>query len=319
MEEKINNILLLSTDILTYSREIDKNDRESINNFLKILNDFEHYSIQESDIDKLEPFINKITDMDEEINQEDFKKNFIELINSITSQSGFKKEDDNEIQDLKNKINELEKIVQKQESTVSEIDDVSKFYENIHENMLSLNQKLEDVDTKEKILQNIKDYTENKIAKNNFDLLSSGFSTILSSKKGELGNLASTLIFFGILILAIPLLIMASNFYNWRLLLHVSSIISLVTIELFIIYYFKIFLHNYNELKEQILQIDNKQALLGFISNYLKFKDMNSITDNSIEKLEEIIFSKITPDLKQSPMAPDIASIIDKIIKAIKG
>ena len=75
---------------------------------------------------------------------------------------------------------------------------------------------------------------------------------------------------------------MASNLYKWKLLLYPSSIVSLITIELFVIYYFKIFLHNYNELKEQILQIDNKQALLGFISNYLKFKDMNSITDNSM-------------------------------------
>ena len=46
---------------------------------------------------------------------------------------------------------------------------------------------------------------------------------------------------------------------------------------------------------------------------------MNNITDSSIERLEEIIFSRISPEIKQSPTAPDLASIIDKIIKAIKG
>ena len=47
----------------------------------------------------------------------------------------------------------MEATIEKHEITVTEIEDVSKYYENIHENMLSLNQKIEDVEAKEKILK----------------------------------------------------------------------------------------------------------------------------------------------------------------------
>ena len=36
MKENIDNILLLNSDILSYSREFKRNDRESIKTFLEI-------------------------------------------------------------------------------------------------------------------------------------------------------------------------------------------------------------------------------------------------------------------------------------------
>ncbi len=321
MKEKIESIILLSSEVLKYARELPKKNTDSIKNLFKILENFSKYKINNKDIITLSTFIDAICEIKDEIKEESFKNDFISLVNSIILQSGFKEKENNigTREDLENKIKELEEIIQKHGLIVDEIKDVSAYYENIHENMLSLNQKIEDVEAKEKVLQEIKDYTENKIAKNNFDLLSSGFSTILIDKKSALNTQKDNLIIFGLCIIGIPILVILADIYKWKILFYPSSIVAIITIELFIIYYFKIFLQNYNELKEQILQIDNKQVLLGFISNYLKYKDSNSITDTSIEKLEEIIFSKITPDVKQNPTAPDIASIIDQVIKAIKG
>lgn len=320
MNEKIESIILLKTEILGFARNIDTNDRKLIEKLFKILESSQDYTFDEHDIDKLTNFINKISEEDTEIEQTQFKQSFIELINSILEKLNVSvNEGNNSSSDLESKIQSFEKKFNDYIPMLNEIKDVSTYYEDIHENMLSLDQKLDDVSKKEKILRTIKEYNEQEIAKNNFNLLSSGFASILEEKKTKLTDLSRLLIGFGTLILLIPILIICADLFHWKILFYPSSIIALTTIELFIIYYFKIFLHNYNEVKEQILQIDNKQALLGFISNYLKFKDMNSITDSSIERLEEIIFSRISPDIKQSPTAPDLASMIDKIIKAIKG
>lgn len=312
MNEKIESIILLKTEVLVFARELDTKDRKLIEKLFRVLESFQEYTFEKDDISKLIDFISKISEDEEEAKQTEFKENFINLINSIFKKLNISINDEDETQSFEKKFNTYIPLL-------NEIKDVSTYYEDIHENMVSLDQKLEDVSNKEKILESIKEYNEQEIAKNNFTLLSSGFASILKEKKIKLTNLSRLLIGFGIFILLIPTLIICADIFHWRILFYPSSMVALITIELFIIYYFKIFLHNYNELKEQILQIDNKQALLGFISNYLKFKDMNSITDSSIERLEEIIFSRISPDIKQSPTAPDFASIIDKIIKAIKG
>ena len=320
MNEKIESIILLKTEVLSFAREIDTNDRKLIEKLFRVLESNKDYKFEEEDINELTNFITKISEEDKDTNQVAFKKNFIKLISSILDKLNISISDgDSNSTDSANKIQNFEKKFNDYIPILNEIKDVSTYYEEIHNNMLSLDQKLEDVSNKEKILKSIKEYNEQEIAKNNFNLLSSGFASILNEKKRKLTILSYLLIGFGVLILSIPILIICADMFHWRILCYLSSIIALITIELFIIYYFKIFLYNYNEVKEQILQIDNKQSLLGFISNYLKFKDMNNITDSSIERLEEIIFSRISPEIKQSPTAPDLASIIDKIIKAIKG
>lgn len=320
MNEKIKSIILLKTEILGFAREIDRNDRKIIEKLFKVLESNQNFKFEEDDINTLTDFITKISEGDDNANQPKFKQNFIKLISSILEKLNISiNDEDSNSSDSVNKIQNFEKKFNNYIPILNEIKDVSTYYEEIHNNMLSLDQKLEDVSNKEKILKSIKEYNEQEIAKNNFNLLSSGFASILNEKKRKLTILSYLLIGFGVLILSIPILIICAEIFHWKILCYLSSIIALITIELFIIYYFKIFLHNYNEVKEQILQIDNKQSLLGFISNYLKFKDMNNITDSSIERLEEIIFSRISPEIKQSPTAPDLASIIDKIIKAFKG
>lgn len=320
MNEKIESIILLKTEILGFAREIDTNDRKIIEKLFKVLESNQDCKFEEDDINALTDFITKISEGEDYTNEPEFKQNFIKLVSSILEKLNISvNNEDSSSSDLESKIQSFEKKFNDYLPILNEIQDVSAYYEDIHDNMVSLDQKLEDVSNKEKILKSIKEYNEQEIAKNNFNLLSSGFASILREKKRKLTILSCLLIGFGGLILSIPILIICADIFHWRILFYPSSIVALTTIELFIIYYFKIFLHNYNEVKEQILQIDNKQSLLGFISNYLKFKDMNNITDSSIERLEEIIFSRISPEIKQSPTAPDLASIIDKIIKAIKG
>lgn len=318
--KEIEYIVLLKPEILAFARDIDDKHRKSIEELLKIFETSEIDMLKTEHIQDLMYFIGKIGKKDNEIRNPSFVRNFSLLVDHIlTNANIFVGESKTCYNNIEDRVQELEDKVGLYNKIFDEIQDVSKYYNNIYDSMVSLDQKLEDVAQKEKILDNIKEYREQEISKNNFDLLSSGFSSILYEKKNKLNILKRLLILFGLIILFIPTTLIICDIFQVKIFNYNSSIVAFIIIELFVIYYFKIFLHNYNEIKEQVLQIDNKQVLLGFISNYLKFKDTNSIADSSINKLEEIIFSRISIGVKQNPMAPDLTSIIEKLSKIIQG
>jgi len=98
----------------------------------------------------------------------------------------------------------------------------------------------------------------------------------------------------------------------------ISGLIPMIFIESIFIYYFKIVLNKYNSITDQIVQLETKQAIMQFIESYVNYKKDNNIKHEEMSKFEEIIFSQISPNLKDVPNSPDIVSIIDGISKAIK-
>ena len=323
----INNIVLRKGDLINYAREHFSDDELNlVEDFFLLIEDKErNKSIDPSLLVQLE----KKIDIELNGTHEGIKaNNFISELKIFLQSSPKVNIETNKhlIEELQARIVSLEQKLggnteayQDQISTIvkAEMTNVESFYENVQEGIYSLDQKLEDVEKKEKILEELESMVSSDINQRNFELLSKGFQTILTSKEREKYSIVTYLILFGVFIIATPLFSILSHYNNWTTFTEVSGIIPLVTIELFMIYFFKIFLHNYNSLKEQMLQIETKRSLLGFISDYIRYKESNKISDSSIEKMEEIIFSKISPDMKQIPIAPDIMSIIEKIIKLL--
>ena len=108
-----------------------------------------------------------------------------------------------------------------------------------------------------------------------------------------------------------------SVFILFGLEVNIILSIPLLTIEVFLVYYFRIILHNYNSIDEQILQLENKSSLLKFISDYMEYKQDNNVKHDDISKFEDIIFSKISPNMKTIPTSPDVISLVEKIAKVI--
>lgn len=98
-----------------------------------------------------------------------------------------------------------------------------------------------------------------------------------------------------------------------------SGLIPMIFIESIFIYYFKIVLNKYNSITDQIIQLETKQAIMQFIESYINYKKDNNIKHEEMSKFEEIIFSQISPNLKDVPSSPDLASLIDSISKAFKS
>jgi hypothetical protein len=98
-----------------------------------------------------------------------------------------------------------------------------------------------------------------------------------------------------------------------------SGLIPMIFIESIFLYYFKIVLNKYNSITDQIVQLETKQAIMQFIESYINYKKDNNIKHEEMSKFEEIIFSQISPNLKDIPSSPDLVSLIDSISKAIRG
>ncbi|MDD3770349.1 MAG: hypothetical protein PHV10_07060 [Sulfuricurvum sp.] len=324
IEKLVNNIILRRGELNSYAKEhYDVDSLLYIENLFKQLANKEQHS--NLDILKLQDLENCINSALNEHSSEMDGSNLLSAIKALVPTQ-------NEEQlaftllELQQKIKNIEdKINQSPEGNYDNISEIIKtelkgveqFYKDVQEGIFSLDQKLEDVEKKEHILAELESVISRDINKQNFELLSKGFQTILSEKKTEKNTFVKYLVFFGLVMMFIPIFALIAQHKQWTLFTELSGIVPLIAIELFAIYFFKIFLHNYSSLKEQMLQIDTKRSLLGFISDYIRYKESNKISDTSIDKLEEIIFSKISPDMKQVPVAPDLVSIIEKILKAI--
>jgi len=85
------------------------------------------------------------------------------------------------------------------------------------------------------------------------------------------------------------------------------------------IYFFKIVLHKYNSLVDQIVQLETKQAIIQFIESYVDYKKDKKLTKEELSRFEDIVFSKISPNLKDVPDLPSAISLIEGLSKAIKA
>ncbi|MFZ3054245.1 MAG: hypothetical protein WA099_12675 [Sulfuricurvum sp.] len=169
---------------------------------------------------------------------------------------------------------------------------------------------------KEKVQALLDDLKENK-HQLNVAKLDKGFTSLLLKKEKEGKKVLSLLRIFGGLILTVPLTSFSLVITHFTI--SIAMAIPLLTIEIFLVYYFRIFLHNYNSIEEQILQLENKSSLLQFISDYMEYKQDNDVKSDDIAKFEDIIFSKISPNMKTIPTSPDLISLVEKIAKIVKS
>lgn len=96
------------------------------------------------------------------------------------------------------------------------------------------------------------------------------------------------------------------------------GLIPMVLVETLCIYFFRIVLHKYNSLVDQIVQLETKQAIVQFIESYVDYKRDKNLTKEELVKFEEIVFSKISPNLKDIPDSPSVIALVEGIAKAIK-
>lgn len=152
----------------------------------------------------------------------------------------------------------------------------------------------------------------------NFVGLSKGFQDLLAKKKCSKRILFAGLVIMGIvIILPIYCRIQEGQWTNivWQ------EIAFSISLELILIYFFRIILGEYNSIKTQIMQLELRVSLCRFIESYAdyvrKINESNS-DKNILEKFESVIFSNILADSKDMPSTFDGVEQIGNLIKTLK-
>jgi hypothetical protein len=100
---------------------------------------------------------------------------------------------------------------------------------------------------------------------------------------------------------------------------HLLILIPLISIEIILIYFFRVILINHRSVKAQIMQIELRQTLCQFIQSYASYsKEIKTQDANALEKFENLIFSGVLSDPEKLPSTFDGIEQIGNFIKSIK-
>lgn len=183
----------------------------------------------------------------------------------------------------------------------------------------------EEIKSKETETQALKDKLEEYKVGFNFVGLDQGFSNLADKKAKEAFWLFWSLLGMGLLILS-PLVFeiafAATGIYSGITLSidHLVILIPVISIEIILIYFFRVILLNHRSVKAQIMQIELRQTLCQFIQSYAGYSSEIKKQDSSaLEKFESLIFSGILSDPEKLPSTFDGVEQIGSLIKSIKN
>ncbi|VFB09266.1 Uncharacterised protein [Aeromonas salmonicida] len=182
-----------------------------------------------------------------------------------------------------------------------------------------------EIKAKEAEVKVLKDNLEGYKIGFNFVGLYQGFSSLADKKINEARWLFFSLIFMGVLILS-PLIAeivfsVTGMYANKSFGIdHFIILVPIVSIELILIYFFKIILLNHRSVKAQIIQIELRQTLCQFIQSYADYSSkIKKQDDKALEKFENVIFSGLLSDPDQLPSTFDGLEQIGNLIKSLKN
>lgn len=158
----------------------------------------------------------------------------------------------------------------------------------------------------------------------NFVGLSSGFSQIKDKKEEELrSSEVAYKNLFGCMFIC-PLIILVVHIFSPEKIPQgynvLQVLLPMVTIEMVMLYFFRLSYLEAKSLRAQLLQIDLKLSLCSFIDNYVKYrKEHNTNVRKVLDSFDSVIFSPIQANENNIPSMFDgveaLANLADKIIK----
>jgi hypothetical protein len=101
---------------------------------------------------------------------------------------------------------------------------------------------------------------------------------------------------------------------------HLLILLPLFSVEIILIYFFRVILLNHRSVKAQAMQIELRQTLCQFIQSYAEYSAKIKKQDGvALEKFESLIFSGILSDPEKLPSTFDGIEQIGNFIKSVKS
>ncbi|HCB1190308.1 TPA: hypothetical protein MYN69_004377 [Klebsiella quasipneumoniae subsp. similipneumoniae] len=151
----------------------------------------------------------------------------------------------------------------------------------------------------------------------NFVLLSKAFSNLRAKKKKEytLNNL--NVICFSVFLVFIPLMALMNHIAVWYPVeLNLSALsyyLPILSLELLMFYFMRLYYIEGKSIKAQMLQIDQRLSLCEFIHDYVEAKNNSGAEKESWSLFEKLIFSPIQVTSENIPSLLDGASSIAEL------
>lgn len=178
---------------------------------------------------------------------------------------------------------------------------------------------------KEKEVNRLKERLDEYKTAFNFVGLYQGFSELRNQKQRDVFWLLLSLIAMGVIILSplvFELIVVTFKIYEPKSLTSEPLLILLpvASIEIILIYYFRVILVNFRSVKAQLMQIELRQTLCQFIQSYSEYSAKIKKEDESaLDKFENLIFSGIISDPGKIPSTYDGLEQIGSFIKKMKN
>lgn len=99
----------------------------------------------------------------------------------------------------------------------------------------------------------------------------------------------------------------------------IAQILSIFTLEIILIYFFRVTLHNWQSLRAQSLQLELRKSLCAFIEGYAKFARDNEKSTQNLAKFESLIFSGLISEPGQLPSTFDGFDAMARLLKEVRA
>lgn len=212
-----------------------------------------------------------------------------------------------------------------------------KAFTNYEQNKIEVQKLNEEHEKNIQIINQLSKKIKNLKSDYNFVGLSQGFEKILNDKKDKKGGLLGCLILLGLLIAFPAIYKTFVGFYSVKTL-HIMSnfiivtqdpirnnvswqeLLAILSLELILIYYFRILLRQYHLVQSEIHQLELRLTLCSFIQSYADYaKELKEKSAVTLEKFESVIFSNIMSNPEQMPSTFDGMQQLVTLIKEIRG
>ncbi|MGE4544476.1 MAG: hypothetical protein AB7D06_10260 [Pedobacter sp.] len=173
--------------------------------------------------------------------------------------------------------------------------------------------------------ENLKEKLDEYKTAFNFVGLHQGFSNLSTIKYSESRRLFWSLIAMGVVVLiplAVELYCTTNGLFAGKTLSteNLITLIPLISVEVVLIYFFRVILLNHRTVGAQKIQIELRKTLCQFIQSYADYASKIKSKDNqSLEKFENLIFSGILSDPEKLPSTFDGLDQIGELVRKVKN
>jgi len=184
-------------------------------------------------------------------------------------------------------------------------EDISKYVKDLNEARQQLNAYIQAAD--------------NLNSQLSFQVLSNAFESFSNNKDKEKRIYAILLYVVGTLLLLLPIAFSIINYIYNNKNIDIKSLylaIPTATIEIILLFYFRVILKMFSSIKAQILQLNLRVSLLNFVQKYVKFKQIEKF--DNMDKFESLIFSNLMSDSDKIPPTIDGLEQIAKVLAQAK-